>query len=62
MKSNMATAVQVLVMGTATKTPFPPTGLVATKYGPGEINRGHTGLMDGKNLRDVIVHQHEEWQ
>jgi hypothetical protein len=38
----------------------PLTRPMATKSGPGEMNGGPAGLMDGKNLRGVIVHQHEE--
>ena len=34
------------------------TELITTKYGLDEINEGCEDLMDGKNIRGVIVHQH----
>jgi Zn-dependent alcohol dehydrogenase len=36
------------------------TELITKKYTLDEINEGYADLMDGKNLRGVIVHQH--WQ
>ena len=34
-----------------------PAG-IAPKYTLDDINEGYADLMDGKNLRGVIVHQH----
>jgi len=35
------------------------TELITTKYTLDEINEGYQDLMDGKNIRGVIVRQHE---
>jgi len=51
MKTNIRTAVQRLVMSMATK-------LITKKYSLEEINQGYEDLMDGKNIRGVVVHQH----
>jgi alcohol dehydrogenase (nicotinoprotein) len=34
------------------------TELITKKYTLDEINEGYQDLMDGKNIRGVIVHQH----
>lgn len=34
------------------------TELITGKRGPGEINEGREGLMDGKNIRGTVVHRH----
>jgi hypothetical protein len=36
------------------------TELIAKKYTPDEINDGYADLMDGKNIRGVVVRQHEK--
>jgi Zn-dependent alcohol dehydrogenase len=36
----------------------PLTELITKKYALEEINEGYADLMDGKNLRGVVVHQH----
>jgi Zn-dependent alcohol dehydrogenase len=34
------------------------TELITKKYTLEEINEGYADLMDGKNIRGVVVHQH----
>jgi len=34
------------------------TELITRKYALDEINDGYQDLMDGKNIRGVVVHQH----
>ena len=34
------------------------TELITKKYTLDEINEGYQDLMDGKNIRGVLVHQH----
>jgi hypothetical protein len=34
------------------------TELIINKYALDEINDGYQDLMDGKNIRGVVVHQH----
>jgi len=34
------------------------TELITKKYALDEINDGYQDLMDGKNIRGVVVHQH----
>lgn len=64
MKSNTATAVHALVMSMATSSlpgdrDVPPSeALVDDKQPLEEINGGYQDLMDGRNIRGVIVHQH----
>jgi alcohol dehydrogenase (nicotinoprotein) len=81
MKSNIATAVDELVMSTATNpgacragttvvtaagvydmgwtaAAVKLTELITRKYALDEINEGYQDLMDGKNIRGVIIHEH----
>jgi hypothetical protein len=86
MKSNIKTAVDALVMSTATNDQagirahpdgsgravplrrarprhgheghIKLTELITNKYTLDEINDGYQDLMDGKNIRGVVVHQH----
>jgi alcohol dehydrogenase (nicotinoprotein) len=34
------------------------TGLITKKYPLDEINQGYQDLMDGRNIRGVVAHQH----